>query len=32
MRTPAFPRVVRALGGETECAAIALGARRGEDG
>jgi hypothetical protein len=32
MRTPAYPGVVRALGGETECAAIALGARRGEDG
>jgi hypothetical protein len=32
MRTPAFPGVVRALGGETECAAIAPGARGGEDG
>ena len=32
MRTPAFPGVIRALGGETECAAIAPGARGGEGG
>ncbi len=32
MRTPAFPGVIRALGGETGCAAIAPGARGGEGG
>ena len=32
MRTPAFPGVIRALGGETGCAAAAPGARGGEDG
>ena len=32
MRTPAFPRVIQMLGGETERVVVALGARRGEDG